>query len=218
MPSLYKYSKSRWADLLLSDGSVRIGTIFDFRRSEHERGIADATEGVKSIYHGIEHYDSNESFGINRSAVDNLGAFVIKGGGSLSLSNLTLEREFKFPDAYVHCTAHSLSRDVLEQFEGANSCVEIVRPSAFYKYLTEVINKIVPVHYYGLHRIVYSDRREAFNGENFGRRPDLIKDPEYERQCEVRALWLPRSKSKLIAPINIQEKALVKFCRRAELL
>ncbi|GLH47620.1 hypothetical protein [Pseudomonas lactis] len=218
MPSLYKYSENRWADLLLSDGSVRIGTIFDFRRSEHKRGIADAAEGVKSIYHGIEYYNSNESSGIDRSAVANLGPFVSKKGGGFSLSNLTLEREFKSPDAYVHCTAHSLSKDVLEQFEGADSCVEIVRPSAFYKHLTEVINKIVPVHYYGLHRIVYSARREAFNGENFGRRPDLIKDPEYELQCEVRAIWMPRSKCKLIAPINIHEKALVKFCRKAELL
>lgn len=218
MASLYKYSESRWADLLLTDGNVRIGTIFDFRKTEHKRGVADATEGVKSIYHGIKHYNSNEPFGIDHSALANLGPFVSKGGGGFSLSNLTVEREFRFPDAFFHCTSHFLSRVVLEQFEGADSCVEIIKPSAFYNHLTGVINKIVPVNYYGIHKIVYSARREAFNGENLGRRPDLIKDPEFGLQCEVRAIWIPTSKSKLIAPINIQEKALVKFCRRAELL
>ncbi|MNR32149.1 hypothetical protein D3C85_1497090 [compost metagenome] len=105
---------------------------------------------------------------------------------------------------------------MLDQFQEADSCIEIFKPAAFYRHLTELINRNTPVHFFGLRRIVYSDRSEKFNGENFGLRPDLIKDPEFSPQCEVRAIWIPKSKKK-IQPFNLQDKSLIKFCRAVEI-
>lgn len=215
MPSVYKYGERKWSEHLLENGGVRIGTIYDFRKDEHKRGIADATEGLKSVYHGIDNYNSKKPSRIDHAAVTKLSPFIGRGDGGFSIHNLMIERELAAPDCYVHCTAHTLSRQVMEQFEKADSCIEIVRPAAFYKCLTEIINRRTPVHFYGLHRIVYSVRREKFNGENLGRRPDLMKEPAFEPQCEVRAIWIPKSK-KAIQPFNLQDRALRKFCREVQ--
>jgi hypothetical protein len=217
MASVYKYGERVWSELLISHGGVRIGTLYDFRKSEHKRGIADATEGKKAIFHPVERYNSRSSRGIDKVAVDNLGSFAVHGNVDLSINSLTISRNFNSPDCYVHCTAHTLSREVLKQFEKADSCIEIMRPNAFYKHLTSIINKHTPVHFYGFHRIVYADRREKFNGENYGRRPDLIKDPEFFPQCEIRAIWIPKAK-RPIEPFSVQEKPLRKFCREVEIL
>jgi hypothetical protein len=215
MPSVYKYGERKWSEHLLNNGGVRIGTIYDFRKDEHKRGIADATEGLKSVYHGIDNYNSNNPNRIDHAAITNISPFIGVGEVGFSIHNLMVERDFAAPDCYVHCTAHTLSRRVLEQFEKADSCIEIVRPAAFYRCLAEIINKRTAVHFYGFHRIVYSVRREKFNGENLGRRPDLMKEPAFEPQCEVRAIWIPKSK-KTIEPFNLQERTLRRFCREVE--
>lgn len=216
MPSVFKYGEFVWNDLLVSNGGVRIGTLRNFRKDEHKRGVADAMEGIKSIYHGIDHYDSGRPFGIDHAAIQNLSPFRSAGGAQFSVSDLTIERQFEAPDCYLHCTAHSLSKEVLAQFEGADSCVEIFRSAAFYKKLTEVINKKTPVHFFGLHLVRYAKKREAFSGEGLGIRPELIKEPEFSPQCELRAIWIPKSKKK-IEPFDLEDKSLRKFCRMVEI-
>lgn len=215
MASVYKYAEREWSELFIRQGGVRIGTLHNFRKQEHAKGIADVTEGRKTIYHAIDSYNSSSPRRIDHLALNNLG-FSVPYGSNVSLGGFTIARDFNSPDCYVHCTAHALSREVLDQFAGFDSCVEIFKPTAFYRKLTEIINKITPVHFYGLRKIIYSDRNETFNGEDFGRRPYLMKETGFSPQCEVRAVWIPRS-AKKIEPFNIQDKSLIRFCRSVDI-
>lgn len=215
MSSIYKYGERVWSDLLMSDGSVRIGTLHDYRESEHKRGISDPTEGKKSIHHAVEYYNSSYPVGINHAAVENISPFRSNGFDDCIISGINFVREFSADDCFIHCASYVLSTEVMAQFDRADSCVEIIRPSAFYKRLTEIINRNTSVHFYGLRRVIYANRNEAFNGRDFGVRPDLIKDPEFSPQYEVRAIWIPKVK-KRIKPFSIQDKSLRKFCREVE--
>lgn len=208
--SVFKYSERKWNELLLNSGGVRIGTLYDFRKAEHKRGVLDEHEGTKKVSHYIKNYSSSFKLGIDHAAVEKFG--FIKGDGC-TLTDIRFEREFNASDCYVHCTAHLLSQSVMDQFDKADSCVEIFKVGAFYRRITEILNKKNPVHFYGVHKITYGERQELFNGENFGVRADLIKALCYKPQCEIRAIWIPKSKKRLIAPLEIEDRSLAKYCR-----
>ncbi|MDD1966139.1 hypothetical protein NPS29_12490 [Pseudomonas putida] len=216
MPSIFKYSERVWSDLLLEEGGVRIGTLFDYRRSEHKAGISDSVEGKKTVSHDINAYSTKGRSGIDHESIKSLAPFKIPPSADISLRNVRFTKEFNARDCFIHCTSFALSRNVLEQFGSADSCVEIHKPAAFYRHITAIINRITPVHFYGYRKVVYGDRNEKFNGEGLGLRPDLIKGLEFSAQCEVRAIWLPKSR-KVIKPFNLKDRSLIKFCRHAEL-
>jgi hypothetical protein len=56
--------------------------------------------------------------------------------------------------------------------------------SNFYSLLTELINKHVPVEFQGVHKVVYQNKQEKWNGVNWGISPALIKEPAFIKQKE----------------------------------
>lgn len=215
MVAIYKYGEKKYGDLLLSEGSVRIGTLYDFRRSEHKAGVADAAEGIKTMSHGIDYYNSDSPNFLDQTAIDNFGIFNSGGAENVTIQGVGLQRDVYSSDCFIHCTAHTLSKDVMSQFEGADTCVEIFRRAEFYKRLTEILNAITPVHYYGNHRITYSNKIDVWDGQGWGKNPALLKGNAYSSQCEVRAIWIPKI-AKKIEPKNIADKSLIKYCRSIE--
>lgn len=214
---LYRYSNKKYNDLLLNDGSLKIGTLHDFRSIEHKAGISDPNEGMKTVSHYIDYYSpDNESEipSINARAMETVTPGMLVLGKGSSMHNITIAREFKEPNCFVHCSSYVLSADVMSQFEGANSCVEIFDVRGFYRQLTRTINKTTPVEQFLQCRITYKSREENWNGQNFGLHPSFIKEDQFERQYEYRVIWIPAS-SDSIAPIIINEPKLKKFCRAA---
>ncbi len=47
---MYRYTNSCYNKLLLNMGCIRVGTLHDFRKSEHKKGIADPQEGKKKYF------------------------------------------------------------------------------------------------------------------------------------------------------------------------
>ena len=58
---------------------------------------------------------------------------------------ISFEQSFDMPDCFVLCTSKICSKEAMSQFEGADSCVEIVEIESFYRVLTETLNYIIPV-------------------------------------------------------------------------
>ena len=55
MVVLYKYMKKEHAKLLTKQGSLRVGTLYEFRNKEkHGQEIGDNKEGIKSAYMGVD--------------------------------------------------------------------------------------------------------------------------------------------------------------------
>lgn len=214
---LYRYSAKKYNDMLLNEGCIRIGTLFDFRRSEHKAGIADPSEGKKVIVHHVDDWKIDDEIPGKPSktmrAMQKVGNFAFEPGGGQRVSGITFERQIHTRDYYIHCSAHKLSMSVMEQFEGADSCVEIVDPLGFYGHLTESLNKIHPVKFEGVFFIQYREREEEWNGEDYGVAGCFIKEPEFSRQCEVRAIWTPLGEGD-IKPEVIRNMHAARHCKR----
>lgn len=216
MPAVFRYSSKKYNDSLLALGNIRIGTLHDFRRTEHKQGIADVNEGKKKVSHQIPYVDSKDGDSIHISALREFGVMDIKPGTNAVFENCTAEQEFDHPDCFVHCTSFEYSFKAMSQFEGADSCVEIPDVESFYTRLTHTLRSVVPVRFLTLTTVRYMERHEDWNGRNWGVHPALIKEPIFTPQVEVRAIWIPMS-SGAISPIVINDIGLIPLCKTSPL-
>jgi len=196
--SMYRYSQKRYSKLLLTLGCIRIGTLHDFRRLEHKRGIADPQEGKKEVFHHIDHLfvaDSNDPplhESKDMRALEQFRAVKMENSRDITFKNLTVARKFDHEDCFILCSSRTLSKRTMAQFEGADSCVQITDTSRFYQLLTNVLNSITPVIFRGAHDVIYQDRKEPWNGLDWGHHPALIKETKFREQEEIREIWQPR--------------------------
>jgi hypothetical protein len=100
----------------------------------------------------------------------------------------------------------------MKQFDGADSCLEIIDVNNFYQMLTATLNSRISVEFKGIHEVKYQNRSESWNGQDWGLHPALIKEPVFEPQAELRAIWQPIS-NKSIDPVIIGNYRLGSFCR-----
>ncbi len=191
---MYKYLKKEHAELLLLHGYLRVGTLYDFRKNEHKKGIADPKEGKKTVTHHIENlhvnsknwktksntlnYRSLKQFGMNANKVANL-----------QLQDATFISNFNTSDRFLFCTSKKIINDAENNLEGYNYCLEIIDPFEFFNCISVELNKVKPIRFCGWHEVTYKDRSEKWNGENFGIAPELIKEKFYKDQSEIRGIW-----------------------------
>lgn len=191
LDGLYRYSAKQWNDDLRTRGSLRIGTLHDYRKSEHKPGVQDAEEGKKWVSHYIDHWDMSQevpgSPSLHARANEAIGGL----SGLGTLTDMCIISEINQPNCFIHCTSYKLSRQVMSQFEGADSCLHIYDHKRFYQTLTAAINKIRPVKWGGINLVTYQDRIEQFDEADTGITAWWIKGTEFEPQFEVRAIWHP---------------------------
>lgn len=217
---MYRYAKREYSKRLLMMGSVRIGTLHDFRRSEHKRGIADPGEGHKRVSHCQESLlHISDSTDPALQASKDFRAF--RHFGVLASSAKLIDAEFGYnvfhkkinaPDCFVFCSSGTLSRDTMREFEEADSSVEIIDIDRFYALLTGALNAVRSVTFCGIHAVRYQDREEIWNGRDWGHHPALIKETKHRGQAEIRAIWEPLS-SAPIQPIITGDYRLGAVCR-----
>lgn len=206
---MYRYSLRKYNDQLYVMGVIRVGTLHDFRNVEHKKGAADPEEGTKTVSHHIKHLhvaDSNDPNIRQSRDMKALGAFravkIGKDSKNITFSNVSMSQSFNAPDCFIFCTSKYKSKETMKQFEGADSCMQIKDVNAFYKYLTQTIDRITPVMFRGIHEVVYQDREEIWNGVDWGRHPAMLKGKEFKKQGELRAIWQPRFNLK-IEPLRL---------------
>lgn len=218
---LYKYSSKKWCDLFLSRGSIRIGTLHDYRKKEHSPGIHDAHEGLKTITHRIDDWDlskSDASTAYHEAASSTLGLIrksETSGDLPFRISGMSFRQEYDDPDCFVHCTSYKLSKTVMQEFQGADSCFEIYKFEDFYKHLTDSINEIIPIKLCELRVVKYASRDEIFNGSDLGIPPTRIKGVEFSKQFEVRAIWHPKEKC-AIEPLEFEDIRLARYGQKVK--
>lgn len=213
---MYRYSNIKFNSLMTTFGVVRVGTLHDFRNSEHKQGIADPQEGKKSVIHYIdkETISIGDKFSKSARAAEEFN--IISGSGNVNFENVTFSKTINSPDFFILCSAHECSENVMKEFEGANSCIEINNPNGFYSELTVLLNSITPVTFLGVHKVSYQVREEDWDGQSWGTHPALIKDLEFKKQTELRAIWAPRY-SQAIEPQIIGSIKLAETCRKVEI-
>jgi hypothetical protein len=205
----YKYGEGQWIDALTEAGSVRIGTLWDFRRIEHKAGIADPDEGKKSVFHPMQ----REMLRAGSPTAAFFG-FNIDPGVAATFTNCSFEREEGSPDLFIYCLATRFARSVRRQFPDADACAGVMSLGGFVAALTMELHKRVPVRHLVTSRVVYEERKQFWRGIHPSAHPALIKAPSFRPQAELRIIWAPLASNASIQPMNIERSDAFKHCRR----
>lgn len=199
-------------------GCLRIGTLRDFRNSEHKQGIADPMEGKKHVSHHIRKLTiqkGNDPTFLPNNDYKALSAFNIINTdhcNNISFKNVSLGRHIESKDLFIYCLSREMSARLLAEFEGSDSIVQIINPECYFRSVTMSLNCIYPVRFCGVHEVIYTKRRELFNGVDFGVNPELIKEQKFTRQSELRAIWEPLEAGD-ISPTVIGNCLVPQFCK-----
>lgn len=202
MMVLYKYMKREYARLLLDDGVLRIGTLYDYRDIEKHGGVTgDDSEGKKSLRMEID----NEVW--EPQTQPDFTKEAIKLEGLLQLKNLNFVKIIESLDCYLFCATKVFDQNTMRGF-GHDACVVIENPKKFFVAISRLLRKIAkfngffPCQY--VSRIIPHDEDHGFH-------PAIIKETTYSSQKEVRALWSPKRKN--ISPFNLKCREASKYCR-----
>lgn len=209
---LYKYMKKEFASKFFHNGSLKIGTLYEYKRGEHSNAaIDDEREG--------SHYPvlriGNE--GLHSHNIDPIDAFFICGQHSLpfgsGLQSLTIQKEIKSDDCYIYCLTTSPNAKAMMAFN-CDTCIEISNPVALFRLMTKKIrHKVSELSWEG--EISYQDKEYNHRQER-DINPATTKDLQFSYQNEYRVIWKPNQ----ILPENINLNPLYinvpdarKFCR-----
>lgn len=187
---LYKYLRVPYADAMVTTGSVRIGTLREYRNTE-EYGVVvgDADEGVTSAV------DADSELPPARISPSPPGRFGFLTPGDERLTSVSIyatEDYIQFveewPDSYVYCLSQKLNAKLMTAFD-ADAVVEVREPLRFFCALTRSLRRRVKIATYFFGSCGYQSRVRSLEDRSFP--PAFIKDPSYSYQREARGVWLP---------------------------
>ena len=209
---LYKYLPPTWAEQMVREGAIRIGTLYDFRRIEAfgaERGDKDEgvrislTDGAPGVFEGK---DLPWFVQQTLRVPPNVKVQFAEGA--------VLNVHQNVADAYVYCTCSKFDRSLMKLFGGA--CVTVTDTAQFFRAVTRALDGwsthgIRKISSFRLSPCEYADREQTWpNVTEYD--PILRKSPEYSHQCEVRAVWTTAATS--IVPLNLTVPEIRSWCER----
>lgn len=184
----YKFLKYEHYEGLARNGSVRLGTLSDYRTIESGGMVVDGMEG--KIRFGCEDATPTRE---QVNAQPNLSIRVEEGclPPRVTMRNCTVQG----PDCWVFSVADSYSRKTHKQWfeeEGYDCCYQISDPQPFFRLITNELLKHYKAEYKGIGKVHYYNEQAGINPfENAGSYPPvLVKDKaHFSIQDEHRAVW-----------------------------
>ncbi len=190
---LFKYMRSEHAIKMVTDGILRIGTLYEYRDIEqHDDRVGDRWEGVSSAYQRIDHLVASS----NRDLPEFLAGIVEVGigrpaaevGGAV-FHDCIFVRTDESPDFYIFSLSNKFDPVEMLRF-GYDACVRIDNPPSFFRVLSAAFAGTG--EFQGAFPCIYEARQKPHDEPHLVH-PALLKDPEYSSQYELRAIWAPAS-------------------------
>jgi hypothetical protein len=201
---LFKYMRKAHAQRLLSEGVVRIGTLYEYRNIEkHGLVVGDDAEGTKSAVMHVPDLTMTKQEHVPEFVRQRV---VIAPNTTVHMINSKFVVSEESPNYYVFSLAEEYSAPLLKAF-GYDTCVRIASANGFFS----TLNRCFRHHFRtgGLHQCVYMPR-EVPPDEQHEIHPALIKDPGYANQREFRFIWEPKAAN--IRPVVLKCRKLAKWC------
>jgi hypothetical protein len=203
---VFKYTKEIYASAMLEKGSIRLGTLYEYRDSENEQ-IRDVEEG---LFNGKQYIDYH--VGPLPGIAGKLIGCSVEG---VQFDHLSFTKRLELPNVNIYCTTLEGSKEVMEAFE-AEACIEIFDYEGFVRAV------VIALMRKGLSRgqaftdkCKYDGRDAPYDQVNAERVPVAywLKNPFYASQKEQRTLF-PPSPDRLIEPIYTDVPEIIPFIRR----
>jgi hypothetical protein len=189
---LYKFMKPEHANALLQWGSVRVGTLYEYRNEEkHSGGVVDPGEGTLTHIERVEEAKANQLTEYSRR--------LTTPTSGVTLSDVTIETHHEIPDRYIYCASLSPSWDA-DIHGDYTACVEILDVSRFSSGLWQLLSKRnLLTGSADAFPVVYAGRTHSTTsllGEHCGGVPAgiaYLKPERFANQKEFRISFEPRS-------------------------
>lgn len=184
MSSLYKYLPAKYANNLINENSLKIGTLFSYRNTEnYGEEIGDTDEGTRIEYS----HDKEQKRG---DQLNTLESVALRGCSGMTVENNYVELRHHSEDVYLYCLSKKLSNDIMDKLnkdfpeEKYDACVEIHEPEKF----VEAIDALFAHkgRNLGVITCCYINRKQHYSVPMH--HPAIIKDPKYSYQEEVRVI------------------------------
>ena len=190
---VYKYLSPEFAQLFVEKGSVRIGTLDEYRQREQAGDIrADAGEGTRTTtsapfpvryVNGSHVHQRLKEHGI-----------CVKGGVFTNGENAYVHEQ-RHPNCYLYCVSEIYSDQLKERFGGA--CVAISEGIRFFDLLKACLASRLPLHGVTVQesvvdRCLYDERRHPYYDQP-RKHTCFLKPPRFADEAEIRALWVVNS-------------------------
>ncbi len=208
--ALFKYIKKEHLDAFFSKGSLKIGSLYEYRKVEQYGDVVgDIKEGInETVFERPETYEIDLS---DQSPESNFfrERFDIKGPGIKILmpaGSKIISRDHS-PDFYIYCVTTEFSIDAMNAF-GCDSCIEIINPELFLHSISKKIRH--KASFEGGAPVTYCNKVTNYSSPPPAH-PALMKSIEYSYQKEFRWLWRPNKEIK--SPIYIDVPKSVRACR-----
>jgi len=109
---IFKYGKKQHLMGLLGMGGVRIGTLSDYRRVEHAKGISDPSEGTKKVINSLDKFHLHEHklrsrYNDTVAMLNYYGIPLAKGGQVISMGGGAFIKNHVH-DAYVYLISNEI--------------------------------------------------------------------------------------------------------------
>jgi hypothetical protein len=209
---LFKYTRFEHEESLLLRGEVRIGTLFDFRRTElHGEQIGDVREGQVNLageFENVTHELTSNHPVLSTLIKQAPGAKI----GSFKIDNLT----FSCKNLYVFSASKDFSEQALKRwYDDPNarydSCYVIHSARLFFRAISRAMKG--EADFVGLSMVTYYDDQEPIDLKSplSHLHPASLKPGiAYEHQIEYRAFWQTRNKDE-ISPVTNEVPDLHKY-------
>lgn len=211
---LYKYLQRQFLEEFFHRGSLKIGTLSEYRNVEaFGPVIGDRDEGTSSTELGFKRGDEVALGGSSPEArfLRNILQTTPQQCSNMKIVSLVDGYNFvsqeNSPELYIYCMTEAFDLEVMHQF-GCDSCLEITNPASFLSAISHRIRHKARLD--GLHPIQYMSRKTTFTSPHQVH-PALMKDNSFLAQREWRAVWVPTKKQ--IRPLFIDVPRAIRYCR-----
>lgn len=181
---LFKFVKRRYMNGALATGSIRLGTLHDFRKTEdHGQSQGDPSEGKNNVFQHVGFLDSHDPSSF-------AGRIVVLSDGA-TMENCTLVEERDFPDSYVFCASTNFSEDLFRKWntsDGLDACYEISDVAGFINAISNALDNSAQL--VGYAPVVYVDGDLDGAAGQHVIHPAFVKQVrKYKWQTEYRFVW-----------------------------
>lgn len=206
MPTVYKYLPREYAEALVHKGRLRLGTLHDFQDEElHGSTIGDNQEGVKHIYDAPGLFIAGTGAKMSPLMKAAVGGSVPDG---TIFDRCSFTASQRTPNRWLYCTSRSLDERLYKEFK-ADTCITITDARSFYRSIFDhLVDRRLGLEMTVI-QCVYASRYQDYRQVD-SIPPEALKEPRYEVQQEMRAVFVPRKLP--IKPVIVDVPLSARYC------
>ncbi|MDI6536368.1 hypothetical protein QMA77_05375 [Pantoea ananatis] len=211
---LYKFISKKYHDEFFRSGSLRLGTIHDFKDIiKHNLGRGDTNEGrhyLSRDFNEMQSFKNVSSEPILRELFD------FPDNVTLDIGMLTILSERVSADGFIFCSSGVFDLEIFKRWNAdypeIDYCYEISEPEGFFEKITNKIKS--SAFFIGANYIDYAPDPIPYDSKSAGVYPAFTKEEkEFSWQREHRVMWAPLGPCLMIKPWVIEVPEARKFCR-----